>query len=250
MKKVVLVTGASRGIGEAIVKNILALDSNAVVYGIARNEDALKSLKDTVGARFQYLAGDITDEDKINELVEKVVLEQGRIDSIVANAGVLEPVAKVGSSSVAEWKKLYDINFFSIIHLINKTLPHLEKSEGNAIFVSSGASTKPYYGWCAYGSSKAAVNHLTMSLAAENKAIKTIAVAPGVVDTKMQDDIRDKFGPSGMTADALKRFTDLKKNGELLDADVLGKIYARLAVSGIPAELNGEYVRYNDSRLQ
>lgn len=75
MKKVVLVTGASRGIGEAIVKNILALDSNAVVYGIARNEDALKSLKDTVGARFQYLAGDITDEDKINELVEKVVLE-------------------------------------------------------------------------------------------------------------------------------------------------------------------------------
>lgn len=249
MSKVVLVTGASRGIGSAIVKQLLSQSDNVVVYGVARNGEALQQLKERVGDRFHYSVGDVSSKSDMKLVIEKVVREEGKIDSIIANAGILDPVGKVGDTGLDSWRKLFEINFFSVVNLVTLALPHLEKTNGSAIFVSSGASTKPYYGWGAYGSSKAAINHLAMTLASENDKIKTIAVAPGVVDTQMQDDIRDKFGPSGMTPEALKRFTDLKEKGELLDPSVPGQVYAKLAIEGIPSDLNGEYVRYNDSRL-
>ncbi|KAL3233930.1 Uncharacterized protein RNJ44_03970 [Nakaseomyces bracarensis] len=249
MSKIILVTGASRGIGNAIVKESLSLSDNVIVYGVARNGDALETLKKEVGGRFHYFVADVSSESDMNAVIQKIVNEQGRLDSVIANAGVLDPVGKVGATGLSSWRKLFEINFFSVVNLVTLALPYLEKCKGSAIFVSSGASTKPYYGWGAYGSSKAAINHLAMTLASENDNIRTIAVAPGVVDTRMQDDIRDKFGPSGMTQEALQRFTDLKEKGELLDPKIPGRVYAKLAIDGIPSELNGEYVRYNDNRL-
>lgn len=256
MGKVVLVTGVSRGIGNAIAKQLLSLSDDVVVYGIARNEEALQGLKSEIGDRFNYAVGDVSCESDVSGFVEKVVREQGRIDCVIANAGTLDPVGKVGATDLATWRKLFEVNFFSVVNLVTLALPYLQKAQdGSIILVSSGASTKPYYGWGAYGSSKAAINHLAMTLASENgsdnggEGVRAVAVAPGVVDTQMQDDIRDKFGPSGMTKEALKRFTDLKENGGLLDPDYVGRVYAKLAINGIPADVNGEYIRYNDARL-
>lgn len=249
MTKSVIVTGVSRGIGKSLVEQVLKAEENVIVTGIARSESALKGLKDEFGDKFSYVVGDVTDKNAINSLIQEALNKAGRIDSVVANAGVLEPVQNVQKADVDGWRKLFDINFFSVLTLSTLVIPHLIKTQGGLIFVSSGASTKPYSGWGAYGASKAALNHLALTISKEGGDVKSISVAPGVVDTQMQVEIREKFGPAGMTPESLKRFTDLKTSGSLLDVKVPASIYAKLALEGIPNELNGEYVRYDDKKL-
>ncbi|GAV53511.1 hypothetical protein ZYGR_0AK00130 [Zygosaccharomyces rouxii] len=249
MVKSVIVTGVSRGIGRSVVEQILGARENAIVTGIARSESSLKSLKDQFGDKFFYVVGDVTDKDAVSLLIQEALNRTGKIDSVVANAGVLEPVQSIQNADVDSWKKLFDVNFFSVLTLTTLAMPHLIETQGSVIFVSSGASSKWYSGWGAYGASKAALNHLALTVSKEGDGVKTISVAPGVVDTQMQVEIREKFGPSGMTPESLKRFNDLKATGGLLDVKVPAGIYAKLALEGIPNELNGEYVRYNDKRL-
>lgn len=249
MVKSIIVTGVSRGIGRSIVEEILSRGEDIIVTGIARSESPLKSLKDQFGNKFSYVIGDITDKKVANSLIEEALNKTGKIDSVIANAGALEPVQNVQNADVEDWKKLFDVNFFSVVTLFTLAMPYLIKSQGNLIFVSSGASTKWYSGWGAYGASKAALNHLALTISKEGDGVKAISVAPGVVDTQMQVEIREKFGPAGMTPESLKRFQDLKATGGLLNASVPAKVCAKLALQGIPKELNGEYVRYNDERL-
>ncbi|EDO15829.1 hypothetical protein Kpol_1057p17 [Vanderwaltozyma polyspora DSM 70294] len=247
--RVILVTGVSRGIGRAIV-DVLMKDSDAVVYGISQSEGALVKMKSQFGSRFDYVVGDVSKEENIKQLVDRAIGKHGRLDSVIANAGVLAPVQDVNHIAVDEWKRLFDVNFFSIVSLVKLTIDYISKTNGNYIFVSSGASVKSYYAWGAYGASKAALNHFTMTIASEEEKVKAIAVAPGVVDTQMQVDIREKFGPESMTPEALKRFTDLKENDQLVPSIVPATIYANLALKGIPQELNGQYLRYNDEKLK
>lgn len=249
MPKVIVVTGTSRGIGKAIVENLFKLEQNLIVYGIARTEQPLKELSVRHQGKFYYFVGDISDEAFQSKLLSDIINRHSRIDGLVANAGVLEPVAPIGEYDSTKWKKHFDVNFFSIVSLVSLMLPYLEKTRGNIVFVSSGASTKPYFGWSCYCASKAAVNSFAQCLASELPLINTISVAPGVVDTQMQVDIRDTFGPRSMTQESLKRFTDLKQNNQLVDPRVPAAVYSKLVLNGIPGELNGKYLRYNDERL-
>lgn len=249
MPKVIVVTGVSRGIGRAVVHELMSKDSSAIVYGIARTESALKELYKEYDGRFHYVVGDISDTAIQKKLVSQVIQEQGHCDSLIGNAGVLEPVAPVDEFDQEKWQTHFNINFFSVVSLVSQLLPYIERVKGNCIFVSSGASVKHYYGWSCYGAAKAALNSYAQALASEKPNIRSIAVAPGVVDTQMQVDIRERFGPKSMTPQALKRFTDLQKNGQLLKPQVPAGVYAALAITGIPKDLNGLYVRYNDPRL-
>lgn len=249
MVKSVIVTGVSKGIGRSIVEQILTNDVATVVTGIARSEGSLKSLKDQFRDRFFYVTGDVTDRNAIDSLVQEALDRTGRIDSVVANAGVLEPVQNIQKADVDGWKRLFDINFFSVVTLSVATIPHLIKTQGNLIFVSSDACDMWFSGWGAYGASKAALNHLALTISNESDGVKAIAVAPGIVDTGMQVDIRDRFSNSGMTPETAKFFKDLKTNGALLDVKVPASVYSKLAVQGIPEELNGKYVSYDDKRL-
>ncbi|SMN22609.1 similar to Saccharomyces cerevisiae YIR035C Putative cytoplasmic protein of unknown function [Maudiozyma saulgeensis] len=249
MSKIIVVTGTSRGIGKAIVDELMELDPNVVVYGVARTEAALKQLATEYNGRFFYVAGDISQKSVQEELVSRIKKQHGYCDGLVANAGVLEPVAPVEEYDQEQWLTHFNINFFSIVSLVSQLLPQIEAARGNIVFVSSGASVKHYYGWSCYGAAKAALNSYAQALACEKPSIRSIAVAPGVVDTQMQVDIRDKFGPRSMTAESLKRFTDLQEQGQLLPPDVPGAVYAALVFKGIPKELNGAYIRLNDPRL-
>lgn len=142
--KVILVTGVSRGIGRAIVDLLFKYEDNVKVLGISRSKEKLGELKSMYGLAFDYIVGDICDNDNIDKLVEKAIQRYNRIDSIIINAGTLEPIQDVNHINILEWKKLFDTNFFSSVYLVHKTLPYLKESKGNLIFVSSGASIKPY----------------------------------------------------------------------------------------------------------
>lgn len=250
--KVIVVTGASRGIGYATVEECLSLDPESVVYGVARSQEPLAQLEERYPGRFFGVCRDVCDEKLPSELFERVQRDHGRLDAVVANAGVLEPVHQLSDTaaySVAQWKAHFDVNFFSVVTLVTTLLPLLQQSRGSVVLVSSGASVKSYNGWACYCAAKAALNSFARSLATDIPECRAIAVAPGVVDTQMQVEIRDVAGPRGMAPQALQRFTDLQRNHELLDPRVPGRVYASLATRGVPATLNGQYLRYSDPQL-
>ncbi|CAN6664040.1 benzil reductase ((S)-benzoin forming) Irc24p [Trichomonascus vanleenenianus] len=242
-RPVVIVTGTSRGIGEALVKKLAA---SAHVVGISRSAEALNSLsKEVIG--FEYVAGDVTNEADCQKVVNLAIEKHGRLDGLVLNAGVLEPVTKIVNSNVDEWKKLFDINFFSIVNLLKLTIPHL-RGHGRVVFVSSGAAVGNYTAWGAYGSSKAALNHLAATLAVEEPSIFSISIAPGVVDTNMQVNIREQHG-SEMNAENHAKFTSLKAKGDLLSPDVPAGILANLVLKGKGDNLSGKFFRYNSEEI-
>ncbi|KAH3665587.1 hypothetical protein OGAPHI_003774 [Ogataea philodendri] len=245
---VTIVTGASRGLGLAICQLILKKDSEAKVVAVARSGDQLSDLAAKFAPRVLSIAGDVTDSSVVKQTVEKTIAKFGRIDSVVLNAGLLDPVGHIAELNVDHVRRLYEVNLFSVIDLVAQTLPYVRETGGNFLFVSSGASIKPVDGWSAYGSSKAALNLFCASVSEEEPKVRTISLAPGTVDTAMQQDIREKF-KSGMKPEAHKRFTDLHKRQELLPPDVPGTLYANLALQGIPQELSGKYFRYNDDKL-
>ncbi|KAH3685813.1 hypothetical protein WICPIJ_003212 [Wickerhamomyces pijperi] len=249
---VYVVTGASRGIGQCICDILLTKTepTSIKIIAVARSISPLQQLQTKYGSdRVSIIAGDLSEQSTVTEITQLINDKyDGELSGIIANAGVLDPVDRIADANITEWVKLFQINFFSIVLLISSTLPFLRKAHGQVVLVSSGASTKGYYGWGAYGASKAALNQFAAQLAAEEADIKVVAVAPGVVDTQMQIDIREKFG-SNMTPESLQRFIDLKENNQLVKPEVPATIYANLAVKGIPSDLNGSYLRYNDEKL-
>lgn len=229
---------------------MLLKDPNTKVVVVARTEAPLEALANKYGSdRVDFVVGDITDSSTSEKAVELAISKFGQLNSIIANAGVLEPVGPIESTSVDDWKRLYDINLFAVVELIKHSLPHLKKTNGKVIGVSSIAAFTAFNGWYAYGSSKAALNHLMYSLASEEKEIQAIAVAPGVVDTEMQNDIREKFGKN-MKEEALQQFVDLHKNEKLVSPEEPGTVYANLALKGWSEDLNGKYLDFDDALLK
>ncbi|EHK99095.1 putative Uncharacterized oxidoreductase [Glarea lozoyensis 74030] len=155
--KVILLTGASRGIGLAIAQFLLKASHKLVL--VARSEEPLQKLKAEYPGQVEYLAADLN--DFLN-----------------------------GHCTAEEWKTLYDTNVFSAVAFVQAALPSLRKTKGRIIFTSSGAAVGAYSTWGAYGSSKAALHHLTMTLNVEEPDITSISVRPGVVDTDMQKVVR------------------------------------------------------------
>lgn len=115
------------------------------IVAVARSEEPLRNLKIKYGEdRVATVVGNLSDAHVSKEIIDTAVKQFGRIDSIIANAGVLQPVAQIKDADIDEWKTLFDVNFFSIVSLVSQALPHLRKSKGNIVLVSSGASTKSY----------------------------------------------------------------------------------------------------------
>lgn len=254
--KTIIVTGASQGLGKCIVENILHNYSNTKIVLIARNKVLLdefyNALNEANKLRVLIVKGDVTDKNIVISTIEQTLAKFGKIDGLIFNAGILEPVGHLNEKDydIEGMKKLFDVNFFSIVMFINELLTRIGKKELNIIFVSSGASTRGIDGWLAYGSSKAAVNLLCKQIHDEMyPLVKCVSIAPGVVDTNMQRNIREEYGFK-MDEKSHEKFKNLYKNGDLLDGMVVGKIYSRLIVEGIkPTEICGEYIRWNDDRL-
>lgn len=220
------------------------------MVAVSRSEKELKSLSAEYGSeRVQIVIGDVSKPETSTKALKLAIEKFGQVNSIIANAGVLDPVDQVANADVKGWRELFDINFFAVVDLVQQSIPELRKTKGNIVAVLSGASTTAYNGWGAYGASKAALNHFILSVATEEADINAISVAPGVVDTNMQNDIRNKFGKN-MTKDSLKKFVDLHKNNELLPPEVPATCYVNLALNGWDKALDGKYLRINDDALK
>lgn len=245
--KTIILTGASRGIGLAIAHYLLARSHNLVL--VARSEAPLRDLEKEYKNQVAVLAGDLADfslGDKAVALARENFA--GKLDGLIVNHGVLDPVKRVTNSSADEWRAAFDVNFFSAVALSQAALPALRESKGKILFTSSGAASNAYPTWGAYGAAKAAVNHLAMTLGAEEKEITTVSVRPGVVDTEMQRDIREKHNKAMDEQDAA-RFAELKATGGLLKPEQPGHVMAKLVLDA-PKELSGKFLSWNADELK
>ena len=245
-RKVVILTGASRGVGLAIAHYLLRQSHRLVV--VARTEQPLRELEKQYPGQVRVLAGDLSDLSIGPKAVDLAKSSWQRLDGLIVNHGVLDPVKRLSDSSAEEWRAAYDINFFSAIAMARAALQPLRESQGRIIFTSSGAAPHAYPTWGAYGSAKAAMNHLAMTIANEEKDITTIAIRPGTVDTEMQRDIREKHNKAMDASDA-KKFAELKSSGSLLKPEQPGHVMAKLVLDG-PKELSGRFLQWNAEELK
>lgn len=244
--KVIIVTGASRGIGLAICHYLLKQSHKIVA--VARSEQPLRALEQEYSGQVAVVTGDFSDLSLGPKVVDAANKTFQRIDGLIVNHGVLDPVQRLTNTTAEDWRKNFDVNFFSAVAISQAALPELRKTKGSIILVSSGAASNAYPTWGAYGASKAALNHLGMTLAAEEKDITTLSIRPGVVDTEMQKDIREKHNHAMDASDAAK-FKELKETGGLLKPEQPGHVMARLAVEP-PRDLTGKFLTWNAEELK
>lgn len=245
---VILVTGASRGLGAATAQILLQM--GAAVVLAARSAAALHALAaqaDPGGARSLVVPADVADEPECQRVVAAAMERFGQIDGLINNAGLLLPVAPLGDADPAQWRQNIAVNLLGPYYLIHHALPHLRASRGRVVNVSTGAAVNPAPGWSAYSVAKAAVNMLTRVLAEEAPEVVSLALRPGVVDTAMQETIRDE-GAAGMPAERHQRFVRLHEQGDLLPPELPGRALATLALYAPPA-WSGEFLAWDEPKV-
>lgn len=114
-----IVTGAGHGIGLSIVQQLLAEDEVAFVVAIDIKVDELGSIHDQYPSKLEIVNGDISERATSQFAVERAAKLHGRIDSLILNAGMLQPVGPVADTSVEHWKRLFDVNFFALLHTVS-----------------------------------------------------------------------------------------------------------------------------------
>jgi NAD(P)-dependent dehydrogenase (short-subunit alcohol dehydrogenase family) len=117
MTPVILITGASRGLGAAIVSYLLERSSAKLVL-VSRNTEALQTIKSANPDRVDYLATDVAAADAPANILERTKSSFGRLDSVIVNHGVLEPVAKIADTDIDAWRDGFNINFFAVVALV------------------------------------------------------------------------------------------------------------------------------------
>lgn len=184
--KVVVITGASRGIGAAAVRQFAA--AGARVAALARSWPAIEALAGQVGAQVMPIVCDVSSWPQTSAAMEAVSTKWGRIDVLVNNAGQIEPIARIADAAPQDWAQAVQVNLAGAFHAIRAVLPHMKAAGGGTIInVSSGAATSPYEGWSAYCAAKAGVLMLTRSLhLEEGPTIRALGLSPGTVATDMQ----------------------------------------------------------------
>jgi len=189
--KVAIVTGASRGIGAAAAAALA--DAGAAVVLAARDGRAASRRAETIGSQAFGTACDVSDFAAVEALVAETNRRFGRIDILINNAGVIEPIGPLAETDPAEWRRNIEINLIGAYHAVRAVLPQMMTAgAGTIVNVSSGAAHRPLEGWSAYCSAKAGLAMLTESLALETaqSGVRVFGLAPGVIDTEMQVTIR------------------------------------------------------------
>jgi NADP-dependent 3-hydroxy acid dehydrogenase YdfG len=202
--KVVVITGASSGLGEATARHLSAHGA-AVVLG-ARRADRIQSLAGELsasGGKALAIATDVTHCDQVNRLVEAGAQTCGRIDVMINNAELM-PQAPLERLKIDEWEQMIDVNIKGVLYGIAAALPHMKRQKaGHFINVSSVAGHKVGQGFAVYAATKYAVRALSEGLRQEVKPynIRTTVISPGAVATELPN-----TGTDPDSADRVRKF--------------------------------------------
>jgi NAD(P)-dependent dehydrogenase (short-subunit alcohol dehydrogenase family) len=189
--QVVVITGASRGIGAAAARSFA--DAGARVALLARSGAEIGALADEIGLSARALTCDVADADAVAQVVAEVLDWAGRIDVLINNAGVIEPIARLADAAPADFARAITINLNGVFNGMRAVIPMMRAQGGGTIItVSSGAAHSPLEGWGAYCASKAGAAMLTRvaHLEEAGAGLRIMGLSPGTVATEMQVKIK------------------------------------------------------------
>jgi NAD(P)-dependent dehydrogenase (short-subunit alcohol dehydrogenase family) len=202
-----IVTGGSRGLGAALAAGLVDAGWTVIVdarNGVQLSEAAAIRPRSTTGAELVTVVGDVTDPEHRRELVA-AAQAMGGLDLVVNNASTLgpSPLPRLDSVSLPSLRQVFDVNVVAPLALLQEAMATLSASpDPRVVNVTSDAGVEAYEGWGAYGSSKAALDHLSAVLAAENPRLRVWAFDPGDMRTQMHqeafpgEDISDRPDPA------------------------------------------------------
>jgi NADP-dependent 3-hydroxy acid dehydrogenase YdfG len=215
--KVVVITGASSGLGEATARHLSA-EGATVVLG-ARRSERIQSLAEELtgqGGKALAIATDVTDREQVKRLVNAAVEAYGRIDVMINNAGIM-PRAPLERLTIDDWDRTIDVNIKGVLYGIAAALPHMQRlKSGHFINVSSVAGHKISPEGVVYAATKHAVRVISEGLRMEVKPynIRTTVISPGAVATELiesitqpdlREDMRKWYEQAAISADSFAR---------------------------------------------
>ena len=197
--KVVLITGASSGIGEATAL-LLAQKGAKVLLG-ARRTDRLEKLTATIrsgGGNAEYAELDVTDLEEVRKFAELALRTYGRIDAIINNAGIM-PLSKLQELKVDEWNRMIDVNIRGVLHGIAAVLPVMQRQGfGQVVNISSIGGHAVHPRAAIYSATKFAVIAISEGLRIENDKIRVTVISPGVVASELAHSISSEDARTAM----------------------------------------------------
>ncbi|MBU2948868.1 SDR family oxidoreductase [Zobellia uliginosa] len=235
--KVVIITGASSGIGEATALKLS--NKGAKVVLTARREEKLEELKNKIesnGGTALIVTSDVTKKEDYDNLVEKTLDKFNTIDALINNAGLM-PLSYVEKFKTDEWEKMVDVNIKGVLNGVAAVLPTMIKNKGgNIINISSSAAHKYFPGGAVYCATKSAVKMFSEGLRQElapKYGINVTSIEPGAVSTELTNTITDE--------DIKEMFKDMQKMTFLEAEDIAEAIYYTL-VQPARANINDVFI--------
>ena len=240
--KVVVITGASSGLGEATARHLSAQGAT-VVLGARRTDriEALAGELSASGGKALAIATDVTHCDQVERLVDAGAQTYGRIDVMINNAGLM-PQAPLDRLKIDEWERMIDVNIKGVLYGIAAALPHMKRQKaGHFINVSSVAGHKVGQGFAVYAATKYAVRALSEGLRQEVKPynIRTTVISPGAVATELPNTATDPD-----SADRVRKF--------YADVAIPADSFARAAAFAIgqPEEVDINEILFRPTRQE
>jgi NAD(P)-dependent dehydrogenase (short-subunit alcohol dehydrogenase family) len=211
---VYIITGASKGIGFELAKQLN--EAGNYVVGVARTDNRLDEVK--------FYQADLSELENLESLIHDIVASVPQeVESItlINNAGMVDPIGLIGTVHAAEMAKAMAVNLTAPMIFSNAFISKLKNFKGKKriVNISSGAGRNPYEGWGTYCTTKAGLDHFSRVIALEQEKaeypVEIISIAPGIIDTGMQETIRTS---SEDAFPLLDRFIDYKEQGKLVSA--------------------------------
>jgi len=189
--KTVMITGASRGIGQAAAHEFAQAGANVVL--LARGVDEIAKTAGDIGKTALAIPCDVSRRSEVEAAVDATARAFGRIDVLIGNAGMVAPIGNLADTDPDEWGHAIDVNLKGVYYGMHAVMPGMiAQGHGTILTVSSGAAHGPVEGWSAYCSAKAGAYMLTCAadLEARDKGLRVMGLSPGTVATQMQREIK------------------------------------------------------------
>lgn len=241
--KVVMVTGAGSGIGEATARRFASEGAKVVLIG--RTKEKLDRVAEGIEGETLVRVADVSDGEAMNRLVADVIKQFGQLDVLVNNAGIA-PGGRVHEADIDDWKAVMSINVDGVFYASRAALPELLKTKGAIVNVSSVSGLGGDWSMSLYNASKGAVSNLTRAMALDygEEGVRVNAVCPSITRS-------DLTGGITGNDDLMKKFADRMPLGRAAEADEVGDVIVFLAshdarfVNGVNLPVDGGIMASN-----
>lgn len=189
--KTVIITGASRGIGQATAHVFAQAGANVAL--LARGIDEIAQTAGEIGKTALAIPCDVSRRNEVEAAVAATARAFGGVDVLIGNAGMIAPIGQLADTDPDAWSHAIDVNLKGVYYGMHAVLPGMiAQGHGTILTVSSGAAHSPIEGWSGYCSAKAGAHMLvrTADLEARDKGLRIMGLSPGTVATQMQRDIK------------------------------------------------------------